>query len=107
MTDNWQPALIPEILARISSEVRDFEPLDHSQWAQCQVPPLEARIRRSDEYGDESAYVVARDGQAVIYFDDAEDGFSGAKLDARGWLQNSRFFGDLKHALRGFRRGAG
>jgi hypothetical protein len=103
--DSWQAALLPEVISRIAAEERDFEPIDRAHWEQCRVDPVKARIRRSAEYGEESAFIVGRQGQAVIFFDDAQDGFAGAKLDARGMLQDCRFYGDLKHALRGFRRG--
>ena len=106
MDSSWQPAPLAEVLSRIASESRDFEPVDQSQWTQCSVTPFKATIRRSDEFGEESVFVIARDDQAVIFFDDAEDGFGGAKLNAKGGLQGSRLYGELKHALRGFRRGA-
>jgi hypothetical protein len=107
MSDSWQPALLPEVISRIAAETRDFEPIDQTQWLQCSVAPSKVTIRRSAEYGDESVYMVAREGAAIIFFDDAEDGFGGATLDARGAVKNSRFYGDLKHAIRGFRRAAG
>lgn len=102
MDNSWQPADLAEVEARISSEKRAFDPVDLAQWAQVAVPPFKARLRRSDEYGDESVYIVARAGPSVIFFDDAEDEFSGATLDAKGGLKACNRIGELKHALRRF-----
>lgn len=104
MKDDWQPAQIAEVEERLATESRAFEPIDRSQWSQVCVTPFRATIRRSEEFGDESVFVVARDGQAVIFFDDAEDEFGGATLDQKGNLKASAAFGELKFALRRFRQ---
>jgi len=104
MKDDWQPAQIAEVQSRLAAESRSFEPIDRSQWSQVCVTPFQAKIRRSEEFGDESVFVVARDGSAVIFFDDAEDEFGGATLDQNGNLKASASFGELKFALRRFRQ---
>ena len=106
MNDNWQPARLPEVESRIAAESKSFEPIDEAQWAQVSVKPFLATVRRSEEYGDESVYVVARDGPAVIFFDDAEDTFSGARLNSAGHLKVRGSYGELKYALRRFRGAA-
>ena len=106
MNDNWQAATLSEVVSRIAAESRDFERIDQTQWAQCAIAPVKVKIRRSEQYGDEVVFMVARDNTSVIFFDDAEDGFAGANLGVNGFLKNSRFYGDLKHAVRGFRRSA-
>lgn len=103
MSDDWKAALLPEVLERIDSEKRDFDPMDKAQWSQCAVSPFPVKIMR-DGYGEESVFVVAREGQRVLFFDDAEDEFGGATLDAKGCLKGCGLHGDLKYALRAFRQ---
>ena len=83
--------------------MRSFEPIDRSQWAQVQVTPFQVKLRRSSEYGDETVFIVARDGDSVIFFDDAADEFGGAILGSNGMLKACISLGELTHALRRFR----
>jgi len=45
------------------------------------VEICEAKITRSEMYGDESVFVVAKNEDGVLYFDDVEYGFNISRVD--------------------------
>jgi hypothetical protein len=61
--------------------------LDRGQKAMldaCRVEPWRAVIRRSEQAGDERAWVIAERQGQVLYFDDVEWGWNFSEVDEEG-----------------------
>jgi hypothetical protein len=60
---------------------------------------VEQSCFRSEQYGTERVFVVARSGKQLLFFDDCEDEFAMGVPDEDGVLRAWGLYGDLKDAV--------
>jgi hypothetical protein len=71
---DWKPASIEEVGSIINRDLADCDAKQREVFERYKVAPYPAPIVR---YGEmESAVVVARKGNEVIYWEDVEEGFN-------------------------------
>lgn len=82
----WKPVTKGEFKEIFETQYNELNEEERSTFERFRVEPWKATIRRSDLAGDESVFVVARNSDTVIYYDDVEDGFNLAQVDEQGRL---------------------
>ncbi len=83
-----------ELADRISSEFRSFSNDDQLWWSEHRIDPYVIKD------GIRSRFVVATDGDFLLYFDDSEDEFAvGRHGDDQ--ILDGRLYGELKSAVYG------
>jgi hypothetical protein len=76
---------------------QDWTPVSREQFESI----AECPCFRSEQYGDERVFVVARSAKQRILFDDVEDEFAIGEPDDDGVLRDWGLYGDLIDAVRG------
>jgi hypothetical protein len=104
MTENsaneFRPITEAEFDALLSGE-KGRLPLEQSSFVRSiEVPTTKVPCFRSEQYGVEHLFAIARFGEELLLFDDVEDEFAFGKPDSDGTLRNWGLCGDLIDALR-------
>jgi hypothetical protein len=97
----WEPATKTEVLAALDADWIDTDPSLKHRLSVYLIEPELAEIERFGQ--TEGAFVVARFGRWVVYFDDVEEIFGTAELH-RGRLLNPASYGHVAVALRELER---
>jgi len=63
------------------------------------VPIAPASIVRSEDLGAESVFVVARNGDTALFYDDVEDQFAVGTLGSNNMLTFIGYVGELHYAI--------
>ena len=94
----WKPIARSKLEQLINKELGDCEPEQQQVFEKHRVPLRKAPIVR---YGKiEYVFVVARNGDEVMYYEDVEGGFNFSPVDAKGHiLQHWCNQDELKYAL--------
>jgi hypothetical protein len=104
--DDRQPATIEDVNKIVAKDLRDCDAEQLAAFDKYRVDPFSAPIIR---YGQmESVVVVARNGDEVIYWEDAEDGFNISPIGPNGlvlehWCNQD----ELRFALNAWIEGRG
>ena len=82
--DDWRPATIAEVQLIVNEDLKKCDVEQIAAFEKYAVEPYIAPIIR---YGkEESAVVVARKGNEVIYWEDVEEGFNFSPVDSNGQI---------------------
>src|SRR5690242_7269544 len=80
--EEWRPATVEEVKNIIEKDLRACDAEQIAVFNRYVIEPYAAPMVR---YGNmESAVVVARKGNEVIYWEDVEDGFNVSPVDSNG-----------------------
>jgi hypothetical protein len=97
---DWQPISDAEFKELFSGEYLQLSEDERRAFEKVRVPFSKATVRRSDAYGDEDVFVVARTRLVVLYYDDVEGGFASSPVDQTNKLLNpSGNVGSLRDAI--------
>jgi hypothetical protein len=97
---DWTPVARERFAEILSSEVSSLEPHVGRLYHQYAVEPFHLPCLRFCESGVEKAFVVAKSGDRLLYFDDVEEDFGVAILDGDGVMREWGNHGPLVLALR-------
>src|SRR5262245_14481682 len=82
--ENWLPATVEEVKSMVEEDLRACDAEQLAAFDRHKVEPYVAPIVR---YGKmESVVMVARKGNEVIYWEDAERGFNVSPVDSNGQI---------------------
>lgn len=93
---DWEPATVEEVRRIIGEERKQVNSALWASRASILVEPYPSTVERFGAF--ERAYVVARSGSRVVFFDDVEDIF-GTADEVGGQLTNCDSYGPLIVAL--------
>lgn len=82
----WKPITSAEFQKLFNEEKSNLPDAALLAFERFALPISTAKIRRSEQYGDEEVFVVAKSPKGVIYFDDVEWGFNFSPIDMRGHI---------------------
>jgi hypothetical protein len=97
---DWKPMSRTQFESRLRDEVAELPPDALKIYEACSTGLEEQPCDRDEQYGIESAFVIARVGVRVLMFDDVEDEFAVGIPDEDGVLRNWDLFGPLTVAVR-------
>jgi hypothetical protein len=100
--DDFTPISEAEFTAVLADAVTSLEEPQRSTYHRYRVSPYRQECWRSELYGTEHVFVCARSGDALIFFDDAEDEFAVGVPERDGVLRSWGLFGELSSALYAF-----
>jgi len=92
----WQPATADDVIRAVDREREQSDPAIWASRASILVSPYPSSIERFGAF--ERAFVVARSGTRVVFYDDIEDDF-GTADEAEGKLVRCASYGPLIVAL--------
>ena len=95
----WAPIQRKQLEAILSEEIDTLRPELASVYAQYAVAPFEQPCLRSQNSEAERVFVVARNGNHLLYFDDVEEEFGVAIADVDGVIRNWGNYGPLIMAV--------
>jgi|SRR5215472_11174487 len=99
-SDDWKPISRQELENRLSAEVAAL-PADVLRiYKEHAIAIVEQPCFRSEQYGTEQVYVVARSDSQLLIFADVEDEFAIGTTTDDGVLREWGLCGDLIDALR-------
>lgn len=99
-TENrWSPITRPEFDERLAKELADLRPDTRQTYEGNAISIVAQPCLRSQLYGIEHVFVVARAGARLLFFDDVEDEFAVGEPDKDGVLRNWGLCGELWSAL--------
>jgi len=96
----WQSISESELNSEIQRALKKMSKADLQKFTRIQVPPYKISCGRNGV--DEEIFVVARVGNKILVYDDVENEFGVAELDASAILKNWGLIGDLVYALKHF-----
>jgi len=97
---DWVPVSREAFETILTQEIAALEPQTKRLYQQYAVRPFHQRCVRGKDYGTEHVYVVARNGNRLVYYDDVEEEFGVGIPDADGVLRNwGNYDGPLVRAL--------
>ena len=102
MQPTWKPISDVDFCDLLAMQSAALSPESEQRFAQTAVTPFQAIVRRSEQYGDERVWVVAKADDRIVFFDDVEDEFAIGRIDADGRVYDYWFSGDLTDAMFGF-----
>ena len=80
----WKSATIADVIQIVKNDLANCTPEQSSVFEVYRVDPYLAPITR---FGDaEHVVVIARNSNEVIYWEDVEEGFGRAEVDANGLI---------------------
>lgn len=101
MMFDWLPITDEDFRELLDAQSSVLDADETRLFASFRVTPWKATLRRSDNYGDEKAWVVAECGEGVLFFDDVEYGFNISNVDESGRiLQPGGSQNSLQEAIR-------
>ncbi len=89
MSNDWKPATQAEVDEVVQDELANLPFNVLAIYERLRVRGVTATIRRSEMYGDETVFVLARYANWVVYYDDVEDGFDLSAVDGDGRIERS------------------
>ena len=101
---SWKAVTLDEMKRIVEEELRQCGTEDRALFGRMKIEPQKVRFDRGTF--SEDVFVVARQGDKLLFFDDIEDGFEVAEADKDGVIRNAgvgQF--DLCHALAHMRLG--
>ena len=84
----WTPITRSEFDELYETQLGDLTSEQRESFERFHVPVDTCRIRRSVVWGDELVFVVARNANGVMYFDDVEWGFNVSMVDESDCILN-------------------
>jgi hypothetical protein len=91
----WNP-VSKETFARIlSEETGELTPESARTYQRYAIEPYEQQCWRCAEYGIERVFVIAKNGNQLLFFDDVEEEFGVGVPDSDGILKISSTSGPL------------
>ena len=81
---SWRPITDDEFSRLFTEQYNELNSEERSLFDRYRIAPRKAVIRRSEQAGDESVFVVAQAEDGVLYFDDVEYGFNISSTDDDG-----------------------
>ena len=96
---NWKPVSLERFAEILSSEVSSLEPDVQRLYGQYKVQPFQLPCLRNPGGLREQVFVVAKNGNRLLYFDDVEDDFGVAIPDEDGVMREWGNYGPLVRAL--------
>ena len=100
LNDDWTPISRSELENRFKTEVAALPADVLNIYKQNAITIAEQPCFRSEQYGTERVFVVARSGSQLLIFDDVEDEFAVGAPSDDGVLREWGLCGDLIDALR-------
>jgi hypothetical protein len=99
----WQPITEEKLLLQIEEELSSMPEEALRKFESTRTSITTVRCKRSDQYGEEQLFIIARSGNKLLIFDDVEEEFGVADITSLGDapLEYWEFFGSLKYALLG------
>ncbi|HKS76045.1 MAG TPA: hypothetical protein VJQ82_22725 [Terriglobales bacterium] len=104
--NEWNPISRPEFDERLEEEVADLCPDTRKIYEENTIVIVAQPCFRSQLYGIEHVFVVARAGARLLFFDDVEDEFAVGEPDKDGVLRKWGLCGELRSALLNLMRGS-
>lgn len=104
--DEWNPLSRPRFEEILAEEVASLPPDARKIYEGNAIGVVEQSCYRSEQYGIEHVFVVARAGARLLLFDDVEDEFAIGVPDSDGVLKNWALYGELVFALRNLSLGS-
>ena len=98
--NEWSPLSRPRFDEILAEEVTGLPPDARKIYEDNAVSVVEQPCYRSEQYGIERVFVVARAGARLLLFDDVEDEFGIGEPDNGGVLRDWHLYGELVFALR-------
>jgi hypothetical protein len=95
-TDSFQS----RVRRRLKEEIAQLPPEALRIYQACASGVVEQPCYRSEHYGIERVFVIARDGDRVLIFDDVEAEFAVGIPDKDGVLRDWELHGPLKVAVK-------
>jgi hypothetical protein len=99
----WNPLSRARFDQILQEEIANLPPDARDIFRACAIGVQQQLCYRSDTYGREQVFVVARDGARVLLFDDVEDEFAVGVPGEDGVLREWDLYGELVFALRNFK----
>jgi hypothetical protein len=99
LNDDWKPISRADFESRLESEVTALPPDALRTYKEHAVTIVEQACFRSEQYGPERVFVVARSASQLLIFDDVEDEFAVGAAGSDGVLREWGLCGDLVDAL--------
>jgi len=101
-SENWQPISRTEFENRLNAEVAALPADFVNIYREHATAITEQPCFRSEQFGRERVFLVARSGKRMLVFDDVEDEFAIGTAGEDGVLRDWGLYGDLVDALRAF-----
>ena len=102
--ENWNPLSRTRFDEILAEEVASLPPDALKIYEDHCVDVVEQACSRSEQFGIEHVFVVARADARLLLFDDAEDEFAVGEVDTDGVLRRWDMYGELVFALRNLTR---
>jgi len=102
LEDDWEPISLADLESRLKIEVAALPDDLVNTFKGHATAIVEQPCFRSEGYGTERVFVIARSGTRLLIFDDVEDEFAIGVSDEGGVLRDWSLYGDLMDALRAF-----
>jgi len=95
----WVPVGREQFETILAEEIAALRPEIKRLYEQYAVPPFPQPCFRSESYANEQVYVVAKNCDRLVYYDDVEEEFGVSIPDADGVLRKWGNYGPLVTAL--------
>lgn len=79
---SWKPITKEELERELETQCNDLSPEEMGFFSSIKVPLESVEIDRNGRL--ENVYVVARQEQSVVFYEDVEEGFEISKLNSQG-----------------------
>ncbi|MCX5683890.1 MAG: hypothetical protein NT049_09420 [Planctomycetota bacterium] len=100
MDNDWKPISPADFRVILTEEELRLGPEDRQKYEMWRVPfGTRGSLTRSEAYGEESVFVVARAGRTVVFFEDVEDEFGLGSINDGGVILCVGLMGELCSAL--------
>ena len=100
---DWEPISRADLENRLNTETSALPTDFLNTYREHSTAIAEQPCFRSEQYGTERVFVVARSGTRLLIFDDVEDEFAVGVADEDGVLRTWSLCGDLIDAIRALR----
>jgi hypothetical protein len=100
LNGDWKPISRADLESRLTSEIAALPGDVLKIYQEHAVIIAEQPCFRTEQYGTERVFVIARSGSQLLIFDDVEDEFAIGAADDDGILRKWCLCGDLVDALR-------
>jgi hypothetical protein len=96
--ETWQPITAQEMETLLAKELAACDSAQRALFSRVRVPLRAVPILRHGQI--ESVFVVAQQGEVVVYYEDVEAGFNLSTLAADGFIASPGWEQwELRHAL--------
>ena len=102
---DWAPVSKERFAEILSSEIPSLAPEIQRLYEQYAVQPFHLPCLRDQGGAQERVFVVAKNGNRLLYFDDVEEDFGVAIPDEDGVMREWGNYGPLVRALLALREG--